>query len=92
MTTIEDFETHELIETKKTFFLFDNISDSMGWMLPVYFDRTSDLYRVFGTPTKPGVYFESPELPSDGLFEYFVDEPVRYSKDYTTNIIKVLIR
>lgn len=94
MHKIEDYKDHELIKTTKVFLLLqpDPLSQNWAWPLPVYFDRTSDVYRVFSPDHHDGVYFESPELPSDGVFEFLVPNPVQFAKGFSTDIIKVIVK
>jgi hypothetical protein len=93
MKTIEDFQDHELIKTNKVFWLLDHKPRPFGngWPLPVYFDRTSDRYRVFDTTTH-GVYFEASELPPLGPYEFESLEPIQFAKDVHLTTIKVIIK
>lgn len=84
--------THELIKTAKIFWLLDQFPETgAGWALPVYFDRTSDVYRVFSFPRK-GLNYESSDLAPDGRHRVEVTEPVQFAKDCTTTDIYVIIR
>lgn len=93
MKTIEDFQDHELIKTDKIFWLLDHApSRGYGWPLPVYFDRTSSIYRVFCPSHHEGVYFETSELPPLGPFQFEVPEPIQFAKDVHLTTINVIVK
>jgi len=88
---IANFKDHDLIKTSTIFFLYDQFPEmGFGWTLPIYFDRTSNVFRVFDCPKK-GLDHEMSELPKVGLMEFITEDPVQYAKDRSTNVHKARI-
>jgi hypothetical protein len=89
MTEVQ--ETEGLIKIAKEFFLYDNSHMYYGWVLPVYFDRKSDTFKIPNCPAK-GMMLELKELPPDGPYEFETEEPVQYARDCFLTKHKVSVR
>ena len=65
--------------------------DLWGWELPVYYDATSDVYRVFNMPTF-GTTYTVEELPEDGDAEIVLEAPWYHANDTFTLLAEVVVR
>jgi hypothetical protein len=87
-----EFQNHDLVKTAKVFFLYSpGLDNGWGWALPVYYDITSAVYRVFNCPTYATTY-EMSKMPQDGDLEIELETPWKYASDAFTNVMKVNVR
>ena len=87
-----EFQDHDLIKTAKVFWLYaPGMDKGWGWGLPVYYDITSAVYRVFNCPSFGTTYTMS-ELPQDGDLEIVLETSWKYASDAFTDVMKVNVR
>lgn len=88
-----EFQDHELIKIAKVFWRYDPTLRDRGWghPLPYYFDRTSNVFRVFDFAGN-GVHYESAELLTDGLHDIELEKPWQHARDTFTMNIEVNVK